>query len=158
MHTALPFESAIITRPFNFYPPPKTVYNQLWCSAVLYMCPPCGWAETPTVSSALDSCHCRSKKKEKEDCVYDKEPKLERKWSAVNWGSGYDFSPGDHQRKPFKGIAGSFKGWTLRNASIFPRGCLLTVNTLESTSGERTSNRQQPPFEERCYHVEIGPK
>lgn len=28
-----------------------------------------------------------------------------------------------------------------RNASIFPQGCLVTVNTPELTSGERTSKR-----------------
>lgn len=60
--------------------------------------------------------------------MYDKEPKLAWKCSAVNWGAGDDFSTGYHQRSISKGWQGLLKA-ELSEMHQYSLGavCLLSI-------------------------------
>lgn len=69
-----------------------------------------------------------------------------------NWIELYNWVliRGTFQRVPARSCTGS----ALREASIFPQGCLVTVNTPQLTSGELTSKGAATGFEESSYPLD----
>lgn len=90
--------------------------------------------------------------------MYDKEPKLECKWSAVNWGAGDDFSPGHHQRNLSKGWRGLLKA-ELSEMHQYSLGAVCLPSITRSRLRESAPQTGHDlPLKSAAITLDAGPK